>query len=173
LQVANLLATVANGGTLYQPYVVLRQERVDGTVLKQMTPKVVRQLHLRPEHIAWVKQGLWGVVHDPKGTGKAARHEHIAIAGKTGTAQVVRQQKHVDGRKFQEQLPEQQRDHAWFAAFAPIQDPRIAVVVMIEHAGQGGSTFASLAKTIIQAHLESYPVAATAADTFMLTPKTD
>jgi penicillin-binding protein 2 len=173
LQVANLLATLANGGTLYQPYVILRQERVDGTVLKQMAPRVLRQLHLQPEHIAWVKQGLWGVVHDPKGTGKAARHEHIAIAGKTGTAQVVRLPRHVDGRKFQEQLPEQQRDHAWFAAFAPVEDPRIAVVVMIEHAGQGGSNFASLAKTIIQAHLESYPMAATSADTLMLTPKTD
>ena len=173
LQVATLLATLANGGTLYQPYVVLQQESVDGTVLKQTAPQVVRQLNVRPEHIARVKQGLWGVVHDPKGTGKGARHEHIAIAGKTGTAQVVRLPKHVDARKFQEQLPEHQRDHAWFAAFAPVEAPRIVVVVMIENAGKGGSRFAELAKTIIDAHLLGLQMTAGRPDTAMLRSLTD
>ncbi len=170
LQVANLIATLANGGTLYQPYVVLRQESVDGTILQQTPPTVLRQLDLKPEHITWVKQGLWGVVHDPKGTGKLARHEQIAIAGKTGTAQVIRLSKHNTGRKFQEQLPERLRDHAWFVAFAPMEAPQIAVVVMIEHAGKGGSNFAGVAKAIIQAYLNRYPVVASPLNATRLVP---
>ena len=149
---------------------MLRQESVDGTILQQTPPTVLRQLDLKPEHITWVKQGLWGVVHDPKGTGKLARHEQIAIAGKTGTAQVIRLSKHNTGRKFQEQLPERLRDHAWFVAFAPMEAPQIAVVVMIEHAGKGGSNFAGVAKAIIQAYLNRYPVVASPLNATRLVP---
>jgi penicillin-binding protein 2 len=159
LQAVNMVATLANGGTLYQPYVVMRQERADGTVVFEQTPTVVRELQLNPQHVATVRQGLWKAVHDPQGTGKKARHEHIAIAGKTGTAQVIRLQEQSGTRAPQERLPEEQRDHAWFVAFAPFEAPRIAVVVMIEHAGKGGSAFAEYAKTLIQTYLQRYPVA--------------
>jgi penicillin-binding protein 2 len=158
LQAVNMIATLANGGTLYQPYVVLRYEQADGTVIQEHTPTVIRKLQLDPQHIAAVKQGLWGVVNDPKGTGKRAHHDQIAIAGKTGTAQVVRLQEQHGLHRHQEQLPEYQRDHAWFVAFAPFAEPRIAVVVMIEHAGKGGSRFAGYAKTLIQTYLQRYPV---------------
>jgi penicillin-binding protein 2 len=159
LQAVNMVATLANGGTLYKPYVVLRHERADGTILQENTPTVLRQLHLNPQHVAAVRQGLWSAVNDPKGTGKKARHDHIAIAGKTGTAQVIRLQEHDGLRHHQEQLPERLRDHAWFVAFAPFEAPRIAVAIMIEHAGKGGSYFAGYAKTLIQAYLQRYPVA--------------
>ncbi len=170
LQVVNVVATLANGGTLYQPSVVLRQESVDGVVLHETQPTVIRQLKLRPEHLAWLKQGLWGVVHDAKGTGKLARHEHISIAGKTGTAQVVRLPRHGKGPDYQEQLPKHQRDHAWFAAFAPVEAPQIAVVVMIENAGKGGSKFAGIAKDIIQAYFQDYPLFASPQDIMMFVP---
>ena len=66
-------------------------------------------------------------------------------------------------RRRQDQLPEQYRHHAWFVAYAPFEAPRIAVVVMIEHAGKGGGQFAGYAKTLIEAYLrQSYPVAAPA-----------
>ncbi|GIX46619.1 MAG: hypothetical protein KatS3mg131_0830 [Candidatus Tectimicrobiota bacterium] len=159
LQVATLLATVANGGTLYRPYVVLRQERMDGTVVQTTAPQVLRRLPLRPETLAHVQEGLWDAVNDPKGTGKAARHEQIGIAGKTGTAQVIRLPRHNDQER-QAQLPRRYRDHAWFAAFAPYHDPRIVVVVFIEHAGKGGAHFASYATAMIQAYLQPYSVAA-------------
>ncbi len=159
LQAVTMIATLANGGTLYKPYVVLRQESADGTVLHEATPTVLRTLQVNPQHVTAVQQGLWSVVHDPKGTGKKARHDHVAIAGKTGTAQVVRLQKSAGHRQHQEQIPEDQRDHAWFVAFAPFEAPRIAVVVMIEHAGKGGSYFADYATAIIQAHLRRYLVA--------------
>jgi penicillin-binding protein 2 len=158
LQAANMIAAVANGGTLYKPYIVLRQENADGTILHETVPEVLHQLPLKPQHLAIVRQGLWGVVNDPKGTGKKAHHEHIAIAGKTGTAQVVRLEQ-SGPRQRQEQIPERYRDHAWFVAFAPFEAPTIAVVVMIEHAGKGGGQFAEYAKALIHAYLQRYPVA--------------
>ncbi len=54
----------------------------------------------------------------------------------------------------QSRLPEHQRDHAWFTAFAPVDDPQIVVVLMIENAGMGGSQFAGFAKALIEAHLQ-------------------
>jgi penicillin-binding protein 2 len=164
LQAVNMIATLANGGTLYKPYVVLRQEDIDGTVLREITPEVLHHLHVDPHHLATVQQGLWSVVNDPRGTGKEARHEQISIAGKTGTAQVLHLPEHSGPRPRQDQLPERYRDHAWFVAFAPFQAPRIAVVIMIEHAGKGGSQFAALAKTLIEAYLQRYPVAANTPD---------
>lgn len=164
LQAVNMIAAVANGGTLYKPYVVLRQESADGTVLHETAPEVLHRLQVKPQHLAMVRQGLWSVVNDPRGTGKKARHDQIAIAGKTGTAQVVRLAEHT-GRRGQEHLPEQQRDHAWFVAFAPFEAPRIAVVVMIEHAGRGGGSFAEYAKTVIQAYLQREPVATNLTET--------
>jgi penicillin-binding protein 2 len=160
LQVANLMATVANGGTLYQPYAVRQQTRWDGAILHDTTPEVVRRLAINPSHLHAVKKSLWGVVHDAKGTGWQARHERISIAGKTATVQVVPLPKGGGGPHFQDHLPPHQRDHAWFAAFAPVDDPRIVVVVMIEHAGKGGSHFAHIAKTLVQTYLERNLVSA-------------
>ena len=166
LQVANMLATLANGGTLYKPSIVLRQATLHDPAPIETPPMVLHQLHVPPQYIAAVQQGLWSVVNDPRGTGKLAHHDQIAIAGKTGTAQAVPLAEH--GR--QEQLPEQYRDHAWFVAYAPFEAPRIAIVVMIEHAGKHGGDFAGYGKTLIEAYLrQSYPVAAVPLKTTKLT----
>ncbi|MGE3538224.1 MAG: penicillin-binding protein 2 [Candidatus Tectimicrobiota bacterium] len=153
LQVANMVATLANGGTLYRPSIVLRQESVYGADSVTLPPTVLHQLRVAPQHIAAVQQGLWSVVNDAKGTGKQAHHGQIAIAGKTGTAQVVALPEHDASPQRQALLPEQHRHHAWFAAYAPFEAPRIAVVIMIEHAGKGGGQFAGYAKTLIEAYL--------------------
>jgi len=171
LQVANMVATLANGGTLYKPAIVLRQATLHDPTPIEIPPTVLHQLQVPPQHIAAVQQGLWSVVNDPKGTGKLARHDQIAIAGKTGTAQVVQLPEHDASPRRQEQLPEQYRHHAWFVAYAPFEAPRIAVVVMIEHAGKGGAQFAGYAKTLIEAYLrQSYPLAAVPLKTTELTP---
>ncbi len=170
LQVANMLATLANGGTLYKPAIVLRQEMLHNPTSMTTSPTVLHQLRVPPQYVTAVQQGLWSVVNDPKGTGKMARHDQIAIAGKTGTAQVVQLPEHHASPHRQEYLPEQYRHHAWFAAYAPFEAPQIAVVVMIEHAGKGGSQFAGYAKTLIEAYLrQSYPVAAVPLNTTKLT----
>jgi penicillin-binding protein 2 len=170
LQVANMIATLANGGTLYKPSIVLRREVLHTPTPMDMAPTILHQLRVPPQYVAAVQQGLWSVVNDPRGTGKLARHEQIAIAGKTGTAQVVQLPDHDASPGRQQYLPEQYRHHAWFVAYAPFEAPRIAVVVMIEHAGKGGSQFAGYAKTLIEAYLrQSYPVAAMPLKTTKLT----
>lgn len=158
LQVVNMVATLANGGTLYKPSIVLRQERVLNHTPIETPPTIVHQLRVPKSYITAVQQGLWSVVNDEKGTGKLARHSQIAIAGKTGTAQVVQQPAHDASPQRQAFLPEHHRHHAWFVAYAPYEAPRIAVVVMIEHAGKGGGQFADYAKTLIEAYLhQNYP----------------
>ena len=161
LQVANMVATLANGGTLYKPSIVLRHARVLQPTPMDIPPTIAHQLRVPQHYMTAVQQGLWSVVNDPKGTGKMAHHPHIGIAGKTGTAQVVQQPEHDASPQRQAFLPEKYRHHAWFAAYAPYEAPRIAAVIMIEHAGKGGSQFAGYAKTLIEAYLQqSYPVAA-------------
>ena len=151
LQVANMVATLANGGTRYKPYVVLRQVEPDGTKLPETTPVVVQHLDVPASYMTAVQQGLWSVVNDGRGTGKRARHPRIAIAGKTGTAQVI--STGGRGRRSQSLLPKAHRNHAWFAAYAPFDAPRIAVVVMLENAGRSGGEFGSYAKILIQAYV--------------------
>jgi penicillin-binding protein 2 len=153
LQVANFIAALAHGHTQYQPYAVLREESASGAVLNVFKPTVIRQIHVQPQHLKAVVKGMWGVVNDPRGTARRARHPDIDIAGKTGTAQVVRLGKERGGLG-QSRLPEHQRDHAWFTAFAPVDDPQIVVVLMIENAGMGGSQFAGFAKALIEAYLQ-------------------
>jgi penicillin-binding protein 2 len=76
----------------------------------------------------------------------------VSIAGKTGTAQVVAMKPDGDKDKNKE-LPKEYRDHAWFVAFAPLEHPRIAVAVLVEHMGHGGSAAAPLAKALIEAYM--------------------
>lgn len=159
LQGAAMIATIANGGTVYKPTLVLRQESADGNIQQEIVPVVQHKLQVKPQHLATIRQGLWSVVNDPRGTGKKARHDQIVIAGKTGTAQAIRLPERF-GRRHQEALPEKYRDHAWFVAFAPFDAPRIAVAILIENAGKGGGYFADYAKTLIQAYLQRTPVVA-------------
>ena len=84
-----------------------------------------------------------------KGTAKRAQSELVSIAGKTGTAQVIALKDDDD----KTEVRKKHRDHAWFVAFAPIEKPKIAVAVIVEHMGHGGSAAAPLAKTLIEAHM--------------------
>jgi penicillin-binding protein 2 len=93
-----------------------------------------------------------GVVNDPNGTGKAAKIKGIAVLGKTGTAQVTQMGRWED-IKNEESIPIQYRDHAWFVAYAPQENPSIAVAVLIQHGGHGGSVAAPVARRIIEATL--------------------
>ena len=83
-----------------------------------------------------------------EGTARRARSSMVRIAGKTGTAQVVSLRS-----ESEEETPKRFRAHAWFVAYAPFKHPRIAVAVLLEHMGHGGSAAAPLAKELIEAHL--------------------
>jgi cell division protein FtsI/penicillin-binding protein 2 len=88
---------------------------------------------------ALLRQALWAVVNDG-GTGVAARIPGLDIAGKTGTAQTIANSKSDKGQ-----------DHAWFTAFAPVKDPEVVVVVLVERGGHGGTTAAPIARQILNA----------------------
>jgi len=143
LQVAVLAAAVANGGYLVKPHLVRET--------KDSKPSGDRsRVALDEDHLALVQEALWAVVNDPTGTGTGAAIEGFDIAGKTGTAQVIAQERRVDN----ENLPLENRDHAWFASFGPLGSPRLVVVVFVEHGGAGSKTAAPLARTMYEAFIE-------------------
>ncbi|MBX5481789.1 MAG: penicillin-binding protein 2 [Myxococcaceae bacterium] len=151
IQLVMLYAALANGGKLYRPQLVRRIEAPDGRVLKTFEPELVRTVEMKPEHRALVIEGLRMVVNEPGGTAYWRRLKDIQVAGKTGTAQVVRL---GDVRHKAEDLDYWVRDHAWFAAFAPVENPEIAVVVLNEHSGFGASNAAPVAMAMIQKYFD-------------------
>lgn len=150
LQVANMTAAVANGGKVFQPHVVRYVDRVqnDGAYKRFRVPsRVLHEVKLAPAALQAVRKGLWDVVNAEGGTGGNARIEGLDISGKTGTVQVIAQHGWVRA----ESLPFKFRDHAWFASFAPLNNPQLVVVVFVEHGGHGGADAAPLAKLLYEA----------------------
>ncbi len=151
LQLAVAYATIGNGGTLYKPQIVLRVESPTGEVIETFEPVKRGKVQASPEHLAIMQDALRGVCNEPGGTAYYRRPRGVSfqVAGKTGTAQVVKQ-----GDDRGRDLPYDFRDHAWFAAYAPAEDPRIAVAVVNEHGGHGSSGAAPLAMELITYFLE-------------------
>ena len=145
LQLLNAYATVANGGRLYQPWVVSRIESPEGKVLARFEGRLIRNLNLKRESVDFLRRALWGVVNEAGGTGGRARIEGLDVAGKTGTAQVI-------GREAKPADPEEFKEHAWFVSFAPAYEPEIAVVVLVENAGRGGAVATPVARQVLQGY---------------------
>jgi penicillin-binding protein 2 len=139
-------------GILWRPQVVLRIEDSAGQVLQQFAPQERGRVELKPSTRETVLKGLVAAVNEPYGTGYRLKTDAYAIAGKTGTAQVV---KLGAARLRADQVGYFQRDHAWFAAFAPADDPQIVVVVLNEHSGFGAANAAPTAGAVIKAFFET------------------
>ncbi|MDZ7698979.1 MAG: penicillin-binding protein 2 [Deltaproteobacteria bacterium] len=153
IQMAVLMSAVFNGGTIYKPQVTRWVRKADGEAVFEMSPEAKEKLNIKPPYLEMVKEALQGVVNGPHGTGSKARLKNISVAGKTGTAQVVAM---GDDSKRQDEadIPWKYRDHAWFVAVAPVGDPKIAVAVLVEHGGHGGSAAAPIAKGLIETYLD-------------------
>jgi penicillin-binding protein 2 len=150
LQMASLMGTVANNGISYRPRLVQAvMDRTSGNL--QELPAVPRgKINAKPETFRVIKDALADVV--TKGTATKAKSTIVTIGGKTGTAQVAALRTGPE-----ENIPKKFRDHAWFVAFAPVESPTIAVVVLAEHMGHGGSAAAPLAKEIIETYMKLSP----------------
>lgn len=150
IQMAKVAAIVATNGRVVQPR-LFKASRLRRTGnLKEEPESPFQQLAIPPKTFFHIKEGLAAVV--TKGTAQRAKSDMVSIAGKTGTAQVVAMKPDGDKDKNKE-LPKEYRDHAWFVAFAPVEHPRIAVAVLVEHMGHGGSAAAPLAKALIEAYM--------------------
>jgi penicillin-binding protein 2 len=154
IQMARVVASIANGGLIYKTHLVEKVESPAGEILYQARPEVHARLEASPETLEAVRRGMIGVVGETRGTGKPARLPGIQVAGKTGTAQVVAIDRDDPKRKR-----EGKEDHAWFVAYAPANNPKLAVAVLVEHGGHGGSAAAPLASRVIHAGLSEPRVA--------------
>ncbi len=156
MQLALTYGAIGNGGMRYRPMLVKRLESPFGELVEERLPEELATVPIKRESLEVVRKALRGVVHEPRGTGGRMRGlaGGVEAAGKTGTAQVVGM-----GKEYvkSEDLPEQFRDHAWFATFVPAQDPRIVVAVLVEHGGHGGSAAAPLARAVVDEFLSHQP----------------
>ncbi len=156
LQMLLLTSAMANGGIRYNPLILKTIETAEGKIISDdslHTKRVIAgKLPASRQTLEIVKKGLWEVVNGRKGTARIARIDGIDISGKTGTAQVVSRKKNDTSYDKQAVAPHLQ-PHAWFVAFAPSDEPKIAVVVIVEHGGHGSSTAAPIARELIMSYL--------------------
>ncbi len=135
IQAAVMISTIANGGYIYKPTLVIGDH------------EPLHRINLKPQTLNIIANALAGVVNEPNGTALSSKSLMTNIAGKTGTAQVIAKGQRVAGEHF--------KDHAWFVAYAPFENPEIAVAVFVEHGGSGGAVAAPIAKRVIEAYMES------------------
>jgi penicillin-binding protein 2 len=141
LQMASLLAAVGNGGTLYRPQVVEMIAADPGNPDWSLEPVAAAQLPVGTDHLKVIQDSLHGVTSASYGTAyRAFEGVEVPVAGKTGTAESG-----------------QEKPHAWFAGYAPAQDPEIAIVAIVEHAGEGATYAAPLFRKVLEAYFGIEP----------------
>jgi penicillin-binding protein 2 len=140
IQLANMMATVANEGYYYTPHIIkkIKGEKIDPKFTKRHYTTINKK-YFKP-----VIEGLSGVYNYPGGTGNALRVEGIEICGKTGTAENFAK---IGGKRVQLE------DHSIFVAFAPKDNPKIAIAIMIENGGYGATIAGPIASLMIEKYL--------------------
>jgi penicillin-binding protein 2 len=151
LQMAGMTAAIASGGTRYKPIIMESIKTTDGRFLYQSEPQVIGKVPVSERTLGLLKAGLWSVVNSDHGTARGSRLADIEISGKTGTSQVISRKK--DDTRSEEERPAHLRPHAWFVAYAPSENPVIAVAVLIEHGEHGSSAAAPVARELIKTYL--------------------
>ena len=154
LQLANAVATLVNGGARYSPRLLLATKPAGVERASRVAAPVELQVPVNdPQDWQAVLQGMDKVVNGLHGTAKSiAVDSNYRIGGKTGTAQVYKLGK--DKIYKEADLPVHLRDHAWFIAFAPVEAPRIAIAVVVEHGGAGSKAAAPVARLTLDAWLD-------------------
>lgn len=151
LQLAVATATLANNGVEMRPQLVKQIENSKTGAITAHAPDVLSRLPVKPENLEIVRAAMVDVTRPGGTASQASAGAPYSIAGKTGTAQVVGMKQ---GEKYvASRIAERHRDHALFIAYAPAEDPKIAVAVLVENGGHGGSTAAPIARAVFDYYL--------------------
>lgn len=134
LQMAMVMGEIANGGKRYRPYLVSKMTSSDGNKVTHFSPEQVGKVQIAPENLHLIREGLREVARESGTAGYEFQAFPVSIAGKTGTSE------NSHGH-----------DHSWFVAYAPYEDPRIVIAVIVEQGGYGSSAAAPIAKKILEA----------------------
>ena len=155
LQLANAMATLVNGGTAYTPHLAMATIDEVTRVRHPIAPKTPARLGFKPEHVELIRQAMYGVTTGGTATRVFAGAGYLS-GGKTGTAQAVSLGKNerYDARRMEEH----QRDHSLYVAFAPLENPTVALAVIVENAGFGAASAAPIARRVFDyLLLDQYP----------------
>jgi len=186
LQLSLMTAQIANVGFKIQPRIILNENDQVGNLQKyynhkKTTPGNVMSLkdkiynfNLQPlfrnqENINLIKDAMFAATNEIGGTSYRSRldDKKFMFAGKTGSSQIKRfTEKQREAETKQAEITYLERDHAWFVAFAPVQDPRYAISVLVEHGGSGSSAAAPIAKKVIKKVIERHELRSSALNQF-------
>ena len=160
VQAAVYTAAIANGGTVFRPYLVQSVRGADNTMLRQTAPLGDRHLPVMQKELAIIHQGMWDAVNGEKSTAASARNPYITIAGKTGTAEVI-------------QSGGERHKNTWFIGYAPADTPKYAIAIVVERGQSGGHTASPVACRFLTEWLGPKTPGATPLPAATVTPDPD
>jgi penicillin-binding protein 2 len=141
LQMASILAAIGNGGTLYRPHVVEMIASDPNRPVLTVEPEALAQLPVTADNLAVIQDSLYKVTSASYGTAyRAFEGLELSVAGKTGTAESG-----------------QHNPHAWFVGYAPVEDPEIAIAVIVEYSGEGATYAAPLFRKVAETYFDIQP----------------
>ena len=150
VQLAQAMATIANSGAVVKPHLVSYVDNQRTNTRRYLEPELVRRIPVKEEHIEFIKQAMAGV--NKEGTGaRAFAGAQYTSGGKTGTAQVIAIK--ANEKYNEKNIQERHRDHSLFIAFAPIENPKIALAVIVENGGFGATAAAPIARAVLDYYL--------------------
>ena len=150
VQLAQAMATIANSGAVVKPHLVSYVDNQRTNTRRYLEPELVRRIPVKEEHIEFIKQAMAGV--NKEGTGaRAFAGAQYTSGGKTGTAQVIAIK--ANEKYNEKNIQERHRDHSLFIAFAPLENPKIALAVIVENGGFGATAAAPIARAVLDYYL--------------------
>ena len=147
LQLALVYATVANGGRLFHPQLILRTEHANGKTFRRFKPRLRRRIRIPATALRSIRRGLRQAVAHASGQARSARVAGVAVAGLVGAGQ---------GSAHGYVRPNAS-SHAWFAGYAPAKKPEVAVVVLVQNGGSGNKVAAPIAAKILRGYFAKKP----------------
>ncbi|HEX7219830.1 MAG TPA: penicillin-binding protein 2 [Burkholderiales bacterium] len=150
IQLAQAMATVVANGRMYRPHVLSHIENPRTRERRSIEPELIAQVPLKKEHVEFIKRAMAGVTKEGTGARAFAKAEYTS-GGKTGTAQVIamKQNEKYDEKKVEER----HRDHSLYISFAPLENPIIAMLVIVENGGFGARAAAPITRTVLDYYL--------------------